>query len=417
MRKTVFILGAGASIEFLPGKLGQQLSTDTLTKLFTDNFDNFLSSFYPGGTVTPKVKELFFEIIGTLRKYFATSTGYAFNFEQIIHLVDKFCSVYADKKAWSQSGKMDFWKTADLELLFADMTDANIRIDFQDHILQLPVWMRNYILDYIADQHYIGVGHTDTSLLQSFFSSFLTGNDELSIFSLNYDNLLLESLPPPPNLIETGFDRTIPKDQEAIFQQLKIATAKNVFCPIHGSIFFAPPKGPSNAVASYYGNPAEASRYRSTVSNYLSKNQAGGRVYSGAMITGLDKFYALIQEPYGSYYKRLIKDLDEATTIYIIGYGGADIHINYLLASENMNSKNCISINHISSSLIGTSIDDACNSQLWQGPSYVPSYVWNNNGHTLLSEVTALKSSYYLVHTGFRRFLIDLTVRQQIPFS
>ena len=55
-----------------------------------------------------------------------------------------------------------------------------------------------------------------------------------------------------------------------------------------------------------------------------------------ALITGLDKFSRLQQQPLSHYYASLARDAMTADVIYIIGYGLGDLHLNTWLKEARL---------------------------------------------------------------------------------
>lgn len=64
----------------------------------------------------------------------------------------------------------------------------------------------------------------------------------------------------------------------------------------------------------------------------------GSQIIHAALITGLDKFSRIRQQPLSHYYASMVRDAMTADVIYVIGYGLGDLHLNtWLGEARRMN--------------------------------------------------------------------------------
>ena len=332
--RTVVILGAGASIEFLSNFQDSCLSTQRLTSIIADSihdFEAYISEFLDKREVF-WIKDFLFEITASLRKYFGTT----FNFEQIIHVVDIIVDIYASKNSAVRYGKNSLIPNIYLSLI--DYFRSGVDSCLGKIFFNLPEILRYYILDYICDHHYPRFKHEadklDLNLWTNFLLKILEDNN-ISIFSLNYDSLLYEVVDyfnkNTEHYIDTGIkieDLALENGVEHL-NLTKLINAKNIFMPLHGSIHFVP----DHQSVKFCRACSYAKEQRRRISVSRNKRQDGTFDYNQIMITGLSKFEAVAKEPFSTFYIRLIKDIIESSKIFIVGYGGLDQHLNMLLKS------------------------------------------------------------------------------------
>jgi hypothetical protein len=156
---------------------------------------------------------------------------------------------------------------------------------------------------------------------QRFFSG-LTKSANVSIYSLNYDPLLLESIGDLPHFC-TGFTQGGDFDPEGV----QFFATPNTLGFLHGHVGFFRYSGVTRLINNYA--KAQQNRLNDSMIDIGPK----GRHYNTYLITGLDKMEGFNHDPFGVYLHRLALDLRASSEIIIIGYSLADEHLNAFLAN------------------------------------------------------------------------------------
>lgn len=359
-KRITIILGAGASVEFhQPDKNGNLLATSSLTSLLRpDRVDDFIKS-----TDEALIKqnknwalssdiEAYKEYKKTFLKCVEYSMHYGFNFEETIHLIDTAIDVirdhgqrYLDARLWGKESS-----SFHLVNLFKGRYFTNITPSLGN----LPFDVRDYILQYILKYHKLSI--MAVPVWHNFIKK-LTKKYFISLYNLNYDDLMIEvakSIAEKESLcLNTGFD--LQKGQSH-FNAMSFYNAQDILAQLHGNIHFVPEYN-QEIYISYFNDILNADNKRLSFKRALY-NQARARDYNLTMITGLTKFEHIAKEPYATYYRRLIRDLDNSKIVIIIGYGGADTHINMVLKSPLIKGKKILIVDNIDKILYG---EDVCN--------------------------------------------------------
>ncbi|MBO8143539.1 MAG: SIR2 family protein [Thermodesulfobacterium sp.] len=333
-KRTVIILGAGASVEFLSKYQNSYLNTERLTYILSKDlteFYNFLKEFYDEKNIF-WIKDFILEIVYSLRKYF----GDNYNFEDIVHLVDIIVDIYITTHRTVRNSKSSFFT---IYSSLIDFFRGSVDPYLGGILYKFPEVLRFFILDYICAHHYPCFKHypnkADLEMWKNFILKILE-NYNLSIFSLNYDSLLYEIIADINNNKEYYIDTGVDIEKLAIHNGCekldleRIRNAQNVFIPLHGSVHFVPDLDS----VTFCRDCSYASKKRRGIGASLKRKQDGTSDYNQIMITGLSKFDAVAKEPFSTFYMRLTKDIIEAERIIIIGYGGADKHLNMLLKAS-----------------------------------------------------------------------------------
>ena len=165
-------------------------------------------------------------------------------------------------------------------------------------------------------------------------TSFLEGlrKDHITrIYTTNYDDFLLQAAPD----LYTGFD---PKpctdakrfDRRAFWQGID---ADCVF-HLHGSVHlsFPHPSDPDTDLGElHWFDDRTTALPHSSYYGTGERRMDGSQIVRAAVITGLDKFSRLQQQPLSHYYASMARDAMTADIIYVIGYGLSDLHLNMWL--------------------------------------------------------------------------------------
>lgn len=347
-KRITILLGAGASIEFLTqDKAGNGLSTFSLTNLLRPNgTDIFLEkniealSFVGLDNAFTKGKEEYKKLYLRCVEY---SMHHGFNFEETIHLIDSVVDTlgdhgrrYKNAQTWGKESSSfhicNFFKAPTLE------EGYNTAIEF------MPFDVRHYLLQHIAEHH--APAKDAYKAWGDFFYRMTKESYSISIFNLNYDRLMMEIAEHSEQngiCFCTGFDLGAERSE---FDSPTFYKAKNILAQLHGSVNFVPCSDNSKGMyVDYFQDLKEASNARMKYM-YPAITQDNRRDYNWAMVTGLSKFEYIAKEPYATYYRRLIHDLDESDIVLIMGYGGGDRHMNMLLKSPLTKGKNLFVVDY-----------------------------------------------------------------------
>jgi len=155
--------------------------------------------------------------------------------------------------------------------------------------------------------------------LNSFYTDLKT-EFELGFINLNYDNVILSTLPD----LETGFNEATGE-----FDRNRIYTSSWNFCyHMHGSVHFDL-KGNKIDMHKIYWNNDLSSTFAQNSSGRSSKSTSEGLNHlNSAIIAGLDKSNQLLKEPFGTYFMQLDRLIHESDSILFVGYGFSDTHLN-----------------------------------------------------------------------------------------
>lgn len=171
-----------------------------------------------------------------------------------------------------------------------------------------------------------GVLTTTPSMIayRAFFTA-LEAEFELGIFSLNYDDLIVQALPQ----LRTGFDHA------GRFEPMSVhaPSAWGFVYHLHGSVHYT--------LKTTAGIPKHI-RWVDDLTHSdefydggvgLSGNEGEGDIHlpRTTLIAGGHKLSQLMYEPHKSYYAALIRSMYEADAVLIAGYGFADEHVNRAL--------------------------------------------------------------------------------------
>lgn len=157
--------------------------------------------------------------------------------------------------------------------------------------------------------------------LQSKFWKKLQKNYNVGVFSLNYDDLILQAL---PNLF-TGFD----KESGAFLDRKVLLEHKwNFYYQLHGSVHFNM-ESIRGEMHSIRWKKELNSPYNQNSSGRSSQDtQEGLHLPTSNIILGHEKITQIQRQPFRSYFCRLNQAILETDYIMFIGYGFRDLHIN-----------------------------------------------------------------------------------------
>ena len=339
MVKTVFLLGAGASIEFFVSDSGKVLSTSSLTEVLTSDIFRLSAQLQQYiSQANCYFNECYFDIfyqriLHIFKKHFRSVNG---NFEHIIHLVDKIANVAGITALNLSRGNEIAFRFTNFDIALMDFFSNSfyfpIDYNFLRMVSLLPLALRFLILDFICENFKINEKYKPE--WSNFFKKVLK-EGQISIYSLNYDHLIYEVIFADELLfskIELGFSK------EKKFDRLnveKLFKERNVYIPLHGSVYFVSLEDNIMVIP----NCSEAVKKRADSLPKLVVNQDLSLNYNRIMITGLSKSEAILRYPFLNFYLKLAEDLASSDRVFIIGYGGGDEHINSLVKSFFKNKR------------------------------------------------------------------------------
>jgi len=165
----------------------------------------------------------------------------------------------------------------------------------------------------------------DVALIGNFFAA-LMDIFEVSIATLNYDNVVYRSVPD----FATGFD------EEGNFVQRNLFNRKRWPCilHLHGSVHFDIDSFNIDNPRGIFWQPDLGKVARSNAhgsGGYYFINE-GWVIPRTTLIAGHGKAFRLTGQPFRSYYSELDRLVGEADALLCLGYGFGDDHVNAVLA-------------------------------------------------------------------------------------
>lgn len=164
------------------------------------------------------------------------------------------------------------------------------------------------------------------------FFEVLRNDFRVSVFNLNYDNLLeLSGFP-----LEDGFidNRGDFKAFSIKAFQHALSTGKELHCHLHGSLLYGYPRSAPDLMSQLvkYPNPALALQALEGI-GVSGTNVKGSNVTGRPLISGFNKLSKLHYSaaPYRAYFRAFGDCLARNKRLLIVGYGGYDDHINSLI--------------------------------------------------------------------------------------
>lgn len=166
---------------------------------------------------------------------------------------------------------------------------------------------------------------------KTFFEG-LRNDFRVSVFNLNYDNLLeLSGFP-----LQDGFidDRGDFKEFSIKGFQDALSTGKELHCHLHGSLLYGYSRRATDLMSQLvkYPNPASALLALEGI-GVSGTNVKGSDVTGRPLISGFNKLSKLHYSaaPYRAYFRAFGDCLARSKRLLIVGYGGYDDHINFLI--------------------------------------------------------------------------------------
>ena len=307
--KVCMILGAGSSIEYgVPS-----------TPKLTDQLENRILN--DEWVLYKKADETYKLIRNTLKSFLINPGGE--NFEQIFHVIDEL------SQASYVVGKSAFDEFRYLLQPFIEIKENEILSHSKLTALgQKYLYYLYQIVSEACDSPEISVDA---------FSEFLnkiTRVHTLRIYSLNYDDYVLQA---KPNLYN-GFERE--NNGKFNKKEFFVNNSTSSLFQLHGSIRMGYPdlkyrKNFEMGEIAWFECRNMASKHCNANSSG-DRQMNGGEVKLSAVVTGLNKLARLQSFPFNYYYSSLGHDLIESEYVIIAGYGMGDIHVNKWLLEARL---------------------------------------------------------------------------------
>jgi len=313
-KSRLVLFGAGASVPFFDPRLSTQFLTNTLSSATT--WDMLLRRYCKLMKDTNEVDPNI--IAGVLARLSARTPK--LNFEEVIEVIDKIASFNFD----SSDNKV--FHTI-LSYFGAERDDPYCMV--WDNV---PFLCRQLIAEAIVGLEAIGKSREYNRLLtlQSDFFDFLVAEGATYLVSLNYDEIIPESMANAKlgSLITTGFESA---DDE--FSVSSFFASKHTISYVHGHVRFT--KDDGGIVLQPDGATANKIRWEHLSDITLKQTRTLGDSkyaynFNTFLVTGQSKESTFDENPYAAYYAKLARDVFSVDEIVLIGYSFGDNHLNRL---------------------------------------------------------------------------------------
>jgi hypothetical protein len=308
----ILILGAGASIPFY----NPRLSTSHLSTVISEQnrWSNIVTRYtnIMGANVNMVNVQT---VLQTLNRIIQAHPQY--NFEQIIEIYDKISSFNFDPLPNSKI-------LHDILLLYGATAPI-----VANHVWDcVPFLFRQIMAEEIANLHILHKVPTYNNLTQlhTNFVSSISNGQSLNIFTLNYDEIILDAI---QNLnFTTGFD-----NQGRFNVNTFLLSPKTISFPHGHSRFSFDDDGILFHINSQTANAHRLNNIGAinrTQTRYLT-DSSYSYSFNTFISTGQQKEPTFDVNPYATYYQKFASDCLRANKIYVIGYSFSDPHFNRML--------------------------------------------------------------------------------------
>ena len=308
----ILFLGAGASIPFYNPRLSTQYLTSVISN--PNKWNNIVGRYtnIVGTSVNMINTQTILQVLNNIMQSHPN-----YNFEQIIEIYDKISSFNFDPRPNS--------KILHDILQYYNATAPSIINHVWDCV---PFLFRQLITEEVADLHtnHKVATYNDLSQLQTNFVSSISNGQSINIFTLNYDEIILDSI---QNLnFVSGFNY-----QGRFNINTYLSAPKTISFPHGHSRFSFDHEGilihsDSQTANTYRLNKIGAND--KTQTRYLTDSPYSYS-FNTFISTGQLKEQTFDVNPYAIYYQKFASDCLKANKIYIIGYSFADAHFNRML--------------------------------------------------------------------------------------
>ncbi len=311
MKKLLIIIGAGASIDF-----GMPTVTE-IDKLFNSwasrhlpLADNERENLYTW------VKD---KVIKRLEEKSTNGYYQKPNFEQTLFTIQNITSISEDH-SWGENHPINAF--IDFKTFPEILSHRNRKIadgmDFQYLIGYLIDDLLRYFRNKCSklkenkSQQILKLKHLFDTLKEDY---------ELGFINLNYDNVILSTLPD----LSTGFNKKTGR-----FDTSEFYNNKWNFCyHLHGSVHFDTRELNEIDHHHIFWQDDLSKKFSPGAGQRRTNNSSSGILHLNSnIITGLDKPNQLLKTPFKQYFSKLDQLANEADSYLFIGYGFGDKHLN-----------------------------------------------------------------------------------------
>lgn len=340
--KLTIIVGAGGSTPFLSIKdnplitqlLAEALRDDQRWKDMWEKFDSRRQIRDKRTVSRVKDKLVLDEAFALRDMLLRTLTGTRFcesNFEYLIHLMDKTSYYLLSQRQNHQGVEMPVDQIPQLDALLLGI-EGTLHKKFPKSDSAgwryVPFLSREVILTTVlhAWRELQGPRRDEAlALHRKFLEDVAQKYNQVCVYSLNYDPLLLEAIQPLTGY-STGFL------DSGMFAPHKFGNTPRTLALFHGSAGFVPRNGKIMLHKDYV--TAQEERIREIVVENHIGAFAGKGVYANTyLVTGLDKSDHLPLNPYTTYLHHFTIDAFDSDAICVIGWSFGDDYIRAFLTN------------------------------------------------------------------------------------
>ncbi len=293
MKKAVVFIGAGASIDF---------GVPSTEDVYTHIKKSFEKDECSGENFAIEILDAIEE---TLQTYYKNKRS--INFESIFHVLTELGS----HKFLTDDKTLDNFRPIDKS--YKKLEDRFHKYTYE-HIYFVERKYIEFVNKLFIEKSISFSQNKNKKYLKSFIESLIT-NFETKIFSLNYDTLPLQC----NEKFYTGFTECGEFDKNIHIKHI----GRNTFFQLHGSV-------------GYKFNGIDKITWKNIATNgvfssHFTNRQDGASLNRYNIVTGYDKTNRLQKQPFRTMANILESELYSSNTVFIIGYGFGDLHINSVL--------------------------------------------------------------------------------------
>jgi len=341
-KKLLVVAGAGASIEL--GMPSVSEVGDILSKKAQER--------YP--LANEPDNNLYNWLARTVKDYWDKSgTGQTPNFEDLMHSIFLLSAVYPKGIFTSPLGAMvktnDF---PDIKLFGRTIDQANQNVwgHFSDFLTDTIIQNFREKCRHLHNERAKELGE-----IQQFFAT-LSKQFELSVVTVNYDNIINQSIPG----LENGFD------QKGIFNEKLLFNREQWPCilHLHGSVHFDM-RHTKYDLHDIQWEPNLKTQFNQNAAGRSAVHADEGITFpQSVIIAGHGKTSQITRRPFRTYYSELDRLANQSDALISLGYGFGDSHLNQAFETYRDNRKRPVVIvdfaddNSISVSAAGNECND-----------------------------------------------------------
>jgi hypothetical protein len=258
------------------------------------------------------------------------------NFEHILDLLDKYANRRFDRKS--------SFDNVVLDLLLHTVDKEELIPQQQIGWHYVPFLCREVLVGAISDLWESSPKEYATEAYKRFFASILEDFERVSIYSLNYDPLLYESV----KEIRVNGNKKIGQNDVKIdkcfksgfsgdnqFDSKELYYEDNIIAFLHGHVGFVPGCGSDSIYFEDDYTKSQRKRLEGVACGRVGYFRKGikGIHYNVSITSGMDKFESFYDDPYACYIQRFSEDVIKSEYIVIIGAGLGDYHVNLFISN------------------------------------------------------------------------------------